>query len=233
MKRFALISLFSVLLVTLDGCRSLDKALFTVPTAALNTRLPVLETNVEASALSRSTGATADDAQKLFRLELDRNLMDDKDTTTYGTIRLNVSKVATQRTGRGLHIFQLATLLTPSLLGIPIEWFETQLQAEVQVVDVKDNVLATYKGKGSSKIRVAAYHGYSQKGAPRLADVEALRQALNEIRPKLAADAKYLREQLILAKTAGVVTISDVPGFSTGEPADSTAQPAPAGSKPE
>ncbi|MCB2377739.1 hypothetical protein LGH70_09115 [Hymenobacter sp. BT635] len=233
MKRLALISFLSVLLVTLDGCRSLDKALFTVPTASLNTRLPVLETSVEASALSRSTGATADDAQKLFRLELDRNLMDDKDTTTYGTIKLSISKVANQRTGRGLHIFQLATLLTPSLLGIPIEWYQTQLQAEVQIVDVKDNILATYKGKGESKIRVAVYHGYSQKGAPRLADIEAVRQALNEIRPQLAADSRFLREQLILAKTAGVVTISDVPGFNTAEPADSTARPAPAGSKPE
>ncbi|UOQ74635.1 hypothetical protein [Hymenobacter cellulosilyticus] len=219
------ISLLCLLVLT-AGCRSLEKALFTVPEAALNPRLPVLEVAVDAQPLHSSNGATPDDAQKLFQLELQRNLMDAKDTTTYGTVRLHITKATAKRTARGLHIVQLATLLTPAMLGIPIEYFQATAQAELQIVDVKGNVLATYKGKGASKIRVAFYHGYSQKGAPRLADIEAVRQALNEIRPQLAADAGTLREQLILVRTAGVVTISDVPGSILAAPdpaaADST-----------
>ncbi|TGE29621.1 hypothetical protein [Hymenobacter metallicola] len=225
MRRLAQIFLLCLLVVS-AGCRSLDKALFTVPDATLNPRLPVLEVAVDAKPLHASNGATPDDAQKLFQVELQRNLMDAKDTTTYGTVRLHITKATAKRTARGLHIFQLATLLTPAMLGIPIEYFRANAQAELQIVDVKGNVIASYKGKGDSKIRVAFYHGYSQKGAPRLADMEAVRQALNVIRPQLAADAGALREQLILAKTAGIVTISDVPGSILNAPeppaADST-----------
>ena len=40
------------------------------------------------------------------------------------------------------------------------------------------------------------YHGYSQSKAARLSDVQALRLALDQIRPKLDADADTLRLQL-------------------------------------
>lgn len=224
MKRLVQVCLIGLVAMS-TGCRSLDKALFTMPNAALNPRLPVLEPSVEAKPLLAAGGAAPEDADKLFRLELQRNLMDAQDTTTYGFAKLQIKSAAAKRTGRGLHIFQLATLLTPTVLGIPVEWFQTKLKAELQIVDVKGNVIASYAGKGDSKIRVAMYHGYSQKGAPQLADVEALRQAMNEIRPQLAADASALREQLILAKTAGVVTISDIPGSIMLPASDSTAAP--------
>ncbi|WP_226175203.1 hypothetical protein [Hymenobacter lucidus] len=208
----------------------MNKALFAIPAAPLATRLPLLDVGVDANVFQASAGANPEDAQKLFRLELERNLMDAKDTTTYGSVKLQLTKSDLQRTGRGLHIFQLATLMTPTILGIPAEFFHGNVQAEVQIIDVKGNVLATYTGKGKSNITVAMYYGYSQKGSPRLADVQALREALNEIRPQLAADAAALREQLILAKTAGVVTVGELPGISTDAPepapADSTATPA-------
>ncbi|UOQ55379.1 hypothetical protein [Hymenobacter cellulosivorans] len=207
------------LLASSFGCRSLDQALFTMPTAPLSTRLPVLKTSVEAGPLAKKgKGATSEDLQKLFQLELEQNLMDVKDTTTYGSIKLRVTKASAKRTGNGLRIFQYTTLLTPLLLGVPLEYHQSDLQAEVQVIDVHGSVLARYTGKGSSKVKVAMYHGYSRKGAPRLADVESVRQALNQIRPKVEADASSLRGQLIMTAYPNEVIIQEIPGMG-GSPA--------------
>jgi hypothetical protein len=226
MNRLVRISLLGLMLFSV-GCRSLDKALFVMPTAAMTPKLPALQVQTDAKPLQSSGGAAPEDAQKLFQLELQRNLMEPKDSALFGVAKLQITTADTKRAGKGLHVAQLALLLTPTVLGIPLEYFRTNLKAELQIIDVNGNVLGTYQGKGSSNIRVAMYHGYSQKGAPQLADVEALRQALNEIRPQLAADASTLREQLILAAYPNEVTISEIPGVVTDSP-DKPNKPAPA-----
>ena len=65
----------------------------------------------------------------------------------------------------------MLTLMTPSLLGIPLEWYRTDVKAEVQIIDSRGEVIGTYAGRGRSKVRVAMYHGYGQSKAARLADV--------------------------------------------------------------
>ncbi|TGE16809.1 hypothetical protein E5J99_08855 [Hymenobacter elongatus] len=206
------------------GCRSMNRALFTMPTAALPARLPALDTTLDASALLASDGATPSDAERLFQLELKRNLMEPEDSAKFGYIKLQIINASMKRTGRGFQVFQMVTLMTPSFLGVPLEYFRTTLQAELHIIDVHGNTLATYTGKGASKIRVAMYHGYSQKGAPRLADIEALRQALNEIRPQLANDASALREQLLAAAAPDPVVITATPDMITlGDTPDSPA----------
>ncbi|GAB2777086.1 hypothetical protein HNQ93_001855 [Hymenobacter luteus] len=184
----------------LGSCKSTEKAVFRTirsnNSVALG-RLPQLEAVVESGPLGQTDGAYPDDASKVFRQELSFHLAEAQpDTVKYGYAKLLVTQAKVQRTGRALQAFQMLTLMTPSLLGMPLEWYRTNLKAEVQIIDSKGDVVRTYTGTGRSKVRVAMYHGYSQTKAARLSDVQALRLALDQIRPQLDADADTLRQQL-------------------------------------
>jgi hypothetical protein len=51
------------------------------------------------------------------------------------------------------------------------------------------------------------YHGYSQTDAPRLADVIALREALNQVRPQLDTAATRLKPLLLAGGTVNNPTL--------------------------
>ncbi|UOQ76327.1 hypothetical protein MUN84_17390 [Hymenobacter sp. 5516J-16] len=185
----------------LGSCKSAEKAVFhTVRSnnsVALG-RLPQLDAVVEPGPLNTTEGALPDDASKVFRQELSFHFAEPQpDTVKFGFAKLVVTQAEVQRTGRVLQAFQMLTLMTPSLLGMPLEWYRTNVKAEVQIINSKGEVIGTYAGTGRSKVRVAMYHGYSQTKAARLSDVQALRLALDQIRPQLDADADTLRKQLV------------------------------------
>lgn len=199
-QRYALC--FCLLLaIVLSGCKSTEKAVFRTirsnNSVALG-RLPKLEAVVEPGPLVVADDAHPDDASKVFRQELAYHLAEAvDDSLRYGYAKLLVTRAEQQRTGRVLQAFQMLTLMTPSLLGIPLEWYRTEVKAEIQIIDARGEVIGTYSGTGRSKVRVAMYHGYSQSKAARLSDVQGLRMALDEIRPKLDADSDTLRQQLV------------------------------------
>ncbi|MCC3158328.1 hypothetical protein LJ737_13850 [Hymenobacter sp. 15J16-1T3B] len=195
--RICFLLLASALLV--GSCKSVDKVLFQPSPAALVDRLPSLEIAVENGPLDQSTGASLEDAQRLFERDVRMNLSDPEDTARYGYARLLVKEARTVRTGKVLQSLQMLTFMTPSLLGVPLEWYETDLKAAVQIISAKGDTLATYTGAGKSRVRVAMYHGYPQTQAHRLADMEALRLALAHIKPQLDLDAARLREALLTA----------------------------------
>ncbi|RPD45407.1 hypothetical protein DNI29_18670 [Hymenobacter sediminis] len=200
MPRFYPHLLVVLLGLGLGSCKSTEKAVFRAVrsnnSVALG-RLPQLEAVVEAGPLNMTEGAHPDDASKLFRQELSFHLAEAQpDTAKYGYAKLLVTQAQVQRTGRALQAFQMLTLMTPSLLGMPLEWYRTNVKAEVQIINAKGEVIGSYSGIGRSKVRVAMYHGYSQTKAARLSDVQALRLALDQIRPQLDADADTLRQQL-------------------------------------
>ncbi|GAC1375413.1 MAG: hypothetical protein NVS3B25_25360 [Hymenobacter sp.] len=167
------------------------------PSAAISTRLPPLEILADQGPLAMNDGALAEDPLKLFQQECRTNLTEATDSATFGYAKLVVKKVRTQRTGRGLQGLQVVTFLIPTVLGIPLEWYRTTLQAEVQVSDAAGNLLGTYSGTGTSAVKVAMYHGYSQNSAPRLADIIALRGAIAQIRPQLDTATVRLRPLLL------------------------------------
>jgi len=194
---FRLLSLPVLALAGLASCKS-AQALFPVtPTARISQRLPALEITADPGPLAMNDGALPDDPLKMFQQEMQKNLAEPTDTATFGYARLVVNQVKTSRTGRSLQAAQVATMMMPSVLGAPLEWYTTNIQADVQVMNASGELLGTYSGKGSSKVKVAMYHGYSQTEAPRLADVLALHEALNQIRPQLDSAARRLRPLLL------------------------------------
>ena len=184
-------------LLLLGACKSADHLIFQPSPAALTERLPALDVTVEATPLLEAAGALPDDPQRLFEREVRMRLSDPEDTARYGTAQLQVLECTSRRTGHALQALQMATLMLPSLLGVPLEWYESDLSAAVQIVSTKGDTLATYRGRGQSRIRVALYHGYSQTQANRVADLAALREALSQIKLQLDNDAGRLRGQLL------------------------------------
>ena len=180
------------------GCKSANRIMVRNQGWALAQRLPPLQLEVDPGPMAATDGALPEDPQQLFDKEMRHNIMEPADSTeAFGYAKLQIRDAATSRGGKGFQAFQMMTLLTPSLLGMPLEYCRTHVEAELQVIDAHGNVMRTYTGTGSSNVRVAMYYGYSQAQAPRLADMEALRQALSQIRPQLESDADSLRQQLL------------------------------------
>ena len=206
--------------LSLGSCKSTEKAVFRTirsnNSVAVGT-LPKLEAVVDAGPLSTSSeDGYPEDPSKVFRQELSYHLAESAasldvglDSVQYGYAKLQITQARQQRTGRLLQVFQMLTLMTPSLLGIPLEWYRTDVQAEVQIIDARGEIIGTYAGRGRSKVRVAMYHGYGQSQAARLADVQGLRLALDQIRPQLEQAADTLRQQLL-----GTGPVQEVIGVS-------------------
>ena len=171
--------------------------MFRLPSAILNTRLPALEVAAENGPLSASDGALPEDALRIFQREVSQNLMEPEDSAKFGYAKLTITSASASRVGRGLQTLQMMTLMAPSLLGVPLEYYRSSVRAEVKVMNSQGEVLGSFTGAGTSNVRVAMYHGYSQMSAGRLADVEALRQALNQIRPQIESTSEAMRIKLL------------------------------------
>ncbi|WP_046242944.1 hypothetical protein [Hymenobacter terrenus] len=177
------------------------------PTAAISNRLPALEILADQGPLAMNDGALPEDPLNLFQQECRINLTEATDTATYGYAKLVVKKVRTLRTGRAMQGLQVLTFMMPAVVGVPLEWYKTTLQAEVQVSDAAGNLLGSYSGTGTSEVKVAMYHGYSQTSAPRLADIIALRGAMAQIRPQIDTATARLRPLLMAGGTVDNPTL--------------------------
>ena len=183
------------------ACVPVKSMMKSTPSAPISKRLPAMEIYADQGPLAMNDGALPEDPLKLFQQECHTNLTEPTDSATFGYAKLVVKKVRTLRTGRGLQGIQVLTFMLPAVFGVPLEWYRTTLQAELQVTDASGNLLGTYSGTGTSAVKVAMYHGYSQTTAPRLADIIALRGAMAQIRPQLDTATARLRPLLLAGGT--------------------------------
>jgi hypothetical protein len=214
-RQFSLLA-FAPMLLLAPACVSVKSMMKSTPTATIAKRLPALEVLADQGPLAMNDGALPEDPLKLFQQECRLNLTEATDTATYGYAKLVVKKVKTLRTGRAVQGLQVLTFMVPAVLGIPLEWYKTTLQAEVQVSDASGNLLGSYAGTGTSEVKVAMYHGYSQTAAPRLADIIALRGAMAQIRPQLDTATLRLRPLLMAGGTVENPTLPAATSTITG-----------------
>jgi len=193
--RYSLLCLFLFPLLT--SCVSVDRVIFRSHSAALETRLPNLEVSVDHSALAAIDSMLLGAPQQLFQHEVTQNLVDPSDSTKFGYLKLTITSAVSERKGKGLQVLQMATLMAPSLLGVPLESYRSSVRAQVQVIDAHGKVLGSYRGVGYSTAQVALYYGYSQTNASRVADIDALRHALSQIRPQIEGVSDSLRMRLL------------------------------------
>jgi hypothetical protein len=194
-------ALVPVLLGLATACVSVKPLMKATPSASIANRLPALDVTADQGPLVMNDGALPEDPLEQFKDEYRINLAEPNDTAKFGYARFVVRKVRTVRTGRSLQSLQMLTMLIPSVFGVPLEWYRTTLHADVQISDASGTLLGTYSGMGTSNVKVAMYHGYSQTEAPRLSDIIAIRGALAAIRPQLDTAAARLRPLLIAGGT--------------------------------
>jgi hypothetical protein len=219
-----LLLLLSVSSLMLGGCKSGSKLLYQPSPMALSTRLPEMEVRVENGPMDKTEGSLPEDPAQLFKRETKQNLVESNDSSArFGYLKLQILEAKASRHGKALHAIQMAGFLTPSLFGLPLEFFRTHVRAQLQVVDAKGEVLGTYEGTGDSNIKVAMYHGYSQSMGPRLADTEALKSALAKIKPQLDTASTLLRTRLLSAGQLG----NEEQEVATGSPYEAAPAPAP------
>ena len=192
---------FALVALLAPACVSVKSIMKSTPSTPISSRLPALEIYADQGPLAMNDGALPEDPLKLFQQECKQNLTEPTDSATFGYAKLVVKKVRTVRTGRGLQGLQVLTFMLPAVIGVPLEWYKTTLQAELQVSDASGALLGTYAGTGTSEVKVAMYHGYSQTTAPRLADIIALRGAMAQIRPQLDTATARLRPLLLAGGT--------------------------------
>ncbi|WP_035563459.1 hypothetical protein [Hymenobacter sp. IS2118] len=190
---------FGLFALSAVACVSVEAELWQVPAVANANRLPPLEAVVELGPLYNTNATQPEELLELLQSELHQNLAEPAAPYNFGYARLLVTQAAVRRSGRVLQVVQLLTMLTPSLLGVPFETYRTTLTAKLQIVDAQGEIVGEYEGQGESKVRVAMYHGYSQRTAPTLSDAQALRLALARIRPQLDTAAGRLQPRLLAA----------------------------------
>ena len=193
--RFLLLSASAMVLV--PSCVSVQHVMNKTPQARITERLPPLELMADNGPLVNTDGAESDDALKVLQREMRQNIVEPTDTATFGYAKLTVTEATVRRKSKGLQVLQMATMLLPSVLGIPLEHYKTNVTVELQLLDAEGKEVGCYAGYGDSNVKVAMYHGYSQTDAPRLSDIQALRNALARIRPQLDSASSRVRTHLL------------------------------------
>lgn len=96
-------------------------------------------------------------------------------------------------------LLSLATLFIPNLFGLPFNNHMTHLELEVEIYDIRENMVARYAATGYSKIPIALWRGYRTSDAFRLSNMRAFKQAMNDIKMKIAEDYKEINQKLFTA----------------------------------
>ncbi|HXA00805.1 MAG TPA: hypothetical protein VNW99_02395 [Cytophagaceae bacterium] len=141
------------------------------------------------------------DQFEIFDQEVDNNLCNPYGQKFgYIVLRTYYSKFGL---GLGYSVASGITLLIPNLLGMPMGRPKFELQATVEILNSKKELIGKYRAVGTGKSLMALYYGYGQSDSIRKARVDALNNALSEIRKQIQTDAPRLLEEL---GKAGMIT---------------------------
>jgi len=103
----------------------------------------------------------------------------------------------------GFSILSGFTLMIPNLLGMPFGCNKTYLDVEVEIYDLKNNLIGRYNAQGYDKTWVAMYYGYSDFGpdksakpVARISSINAFKSAMNEIKRQIENDYSRVKAKL-------------------------------------
>lgn len=112
----------------------------------------------------------------------------------YGTILCKVVAHNSYHDLQALAVISFFSGFVPNLLGMPSGRKQSEIILEFTIYDIHGNLMGIYEGYGHDKMAVGLYYGYQ---ADRRTHTSAVKQALEEIRSKIAVQAPRLSEQLI------------------------------------
>jgi hypothetical protein len=163
---------------------------------------------ISIGAYSGQSTAKADkriqDAITLFERDVKDNICD-YNSEKKGFIVCKIPVATSKGKSKVLILFPcLWTLGISAILGVPLYFYQTELEVEVEIFDNNKKSIARYSGYGKAKVPVAMYYGYyapimnetGNEGGIRKANIVALKLALSEIKQKIQTDNKMLIEKL-------------------------------------
>ena len=99
------------------------------------------------------------DAITIFTRDVTNNICDSS-TPSCGTIQMSIAAANIRQRGLGLLLASTLLLWTPQLVGVPIGFYETQLDVDVEIFDRNDNIVGRYNTLSKSNVVMALYYGY-------------------------------------------------------------------------
>jgi hypothetical protein len=147
-----------------------------------------------------TTDRALEDVFHLFDNELHDNL-NESSATRYGHARFKLNYYDRRNPGWGWIIPSIGTMWTANLLGMPYSNLRADLELQLEITDANGKVLVRYVAPGTAKAKVAMYHGYNHSQAIRKANLDALKNAMQQIKAKMIADVPMLTESLLAAGT--------------------------------
>lgn len=187
------------LLMAFTGCRSWNGAMIGPADAPITPKLLTLDRRIEDVALpgmaSSNAGTNpfrAQDEIDLFTKEVERNLVDPYGEK-YGTIALT-RNIVDARYGMGNFIASSLLFTVPNLFGLPFLNIRYTIAVELRIMDRNNRLIGNYSATGTSAVKVAYYRGYSLRNgnADRKAYTDAINDAFDRMRPRIAADVDRL-----------------------------------------
>lgn len=145
------------------------------------------------------TDRALDDVFQLMQNELDDNISA-TGGKTLGYARFKLLNYRRPWRGIGWVIPSTATLFVANYFGMPFAMTRAELDLQVEITDRKGNVLVKYTAPGSGKTPQALYYGYTAADAIRRANLNALKDAMSQIKVLLSEDAPMLTEKLLAAE---------------------------------
>jgi hypothetical protein len=194
---------FLFIMILFQNCRTYNSAQSVNTKSPIEPKLPALKASMDNQTNMLTLPLTvygSSDQFEIFDQEVDNNLCNSYGKRFgYIVLRTYYSKFGL---GIGYSAASGATLFIPNLFGMPMARPKFEIQATVEILNSKKELIGKYRAAGAGKSIMALYYGYGQSDSIRKARVEALTNALSEIRKQIQADAARLSEEL---RKAGMI----------------------------
>ena len=184
------ISFIVLVVMALSGCKTWDISQLSPTNAPISSKLPALEESTQGIINS----SEYQDKQDLFNAEVEQNLMIPYGEK-YGYIILQTN-TGDIKMGNGFSVVSGLTLFIANLIGIPFSRTKIELEATVEILNSRKELIGKYRAIGKGQGIAALYYGYAVKNTFRKAYADALKNALSQIRPQIQTDAGRLSSEL-------------------------------------
>lgn len=130
------------------------------------------------------------EAINFFERDVNTNI-----TENYGEFRGAISSKISLITDRNVYGSELLTLTSilllglPNLFGMPAGGHYSAIELEVSIFDLSDNLVGRYTGYCNNREWIALYYGYDYIDASKLATINALKCAMDNVKQQIEADS--------------------------------------------
>ncbi|RYU77972.1 hypothetical protein [Hymenobacter persicinus] len=191
----------SAILLTLSllsSCRAFDPGLLNPTAETLASRLPTLTPEVQSQrlALSLDPMAVPTDVRTLFERET-REVLTEPYGKPRGFLVLRTRRVSA-RAGLGFAAVSGLTLGGLNLFGFPWARYQYVVDVQLDVLNLKRELLGSYRGQGQAKATASLYSSTNYTQPDRVLYLQCVRQGLDQIILQLRPETARLQAALAL-----------------------------------